>query len=72
MGGQGLFLADEHFRRKAQVVLDRLYSEASILMFASHNDELLRATCERGLVLSDGGVAFDGLIEDAISFNHSS
>jgi ABC-type polysaccharide/polyol phosphate transport system ATPase subunit len=69
---EGFGLADEHFRRKAQVVLDRLYSEASILMFASHNDELLRATCERGLVLSDGGVAFDGSIEDAISFNHSS
>jgi ABC-type polysaccharide/polyol phosphate transport system ATPase subunit len=49
-----------------------MYSEASILMFASHNDELLRATCERGLVLSDGGIAFDGSIEDAISFNHSS
>ena len=69
---EGFGLADEHFRRKAQVVLDRLYSEASILMFASHNDELLRATCERGLVLADGRVAFDGSIEDAISFNHSS
>lgn len=68
---EGFGLADERFRRKAQVVLDRMYSEASILMFASHNDELLRATCERGLVLSGGGVAFDGSIEDAISFNHS-
>ena len=69
---EGFGFADEHFRRKAQVVLDRLYSEASILVFASHNEELLRAACERGIVIANGGVTFDGSIEDAISFNYSS
>ena len=69
---EGFGLADEHFRRKAQVVLDQLYSDTSILIFASHNDDLLRVSCERGLVLSSGKVAFDGPIEDAINFNHSS
>lgn len=68
---EGFGLADEYFRRKAQLVLERLYSEVSILMFASHNDKLLRDTCKRGLVLSNGGVAFDGPIEDAVTFYHS-
>ena len=68
---EGFGLADEHFRRKAQSVLQRLYADASILVFASHNAELLRSTCERGIVLKDGKIAFDGSIADAIDFNHS-
>ena len=68
---EGFGLADEQFRRKAQSVLQRLYTDASILVFASHNAELLRSTCERGIVLKDGKIAFDGSIADAIDFNHS-
>jgi ABC-2 type transport system ATP-binding protein/lipopolysaccharide transport system ATP-binding protein len=68
---EGFGLADEHFRRKAQSVLQRLYADASILVFASHNAELLRSTCDRGIVLNDGKIAFDGSISDAINFNNS-
>ena len=68
---EGFGLADEYFRRKAQRVLERLYNDASILIFASHNTELLKETCQRGIVLRDGKIAFDGFINDAIKFNHS-
>lgn len=68
---EGFGLADEYFRRKAQSVLQNLYNNASILVFASHNTELLQSTCERGIVLREGKIAFDGPITDAISFNHS-
>ena len=68
---EGFGLADEYFQRKAQSVLQRLYLDASILIFASHNAELLRSTCQRGIVLKDGKIAFDGSIADAIEFNHS-
>jgi ABC-type polysaccharide/polyol phosphate transport system ATPase subunit len=68
---EGFGLADEYFRRKAQGVLEKLYNDASILIFASHNAELLIDTCRRGVVLKDGKIAFDGDIADAIEFNHS-
>jgi lipopolysaccharide transport system ATP-binding protein len=68
---EGFGLADEYFQRKAQVVLQQLYEAASILVFASHNAELLRATCERGIVLNNGKIVFDGPISEAIDFNHS-
>ena len=68
---EGFGLADEYFRRKAQHVLEQLYNDASILIFASHNAELLKDTCQRGIVLRDGKIAFDGTINEAIKFNHS-
>jgi ABC-type polysaccharide/polyol phosphate transport system ATPase subunit len=68
---EGFGLADEYFRRKAQGVLEKLYNDASILIFASHNAELLKDTCRRWVVLKDGKIAFDGDIADAIEFNHS-
>lgn len=68
---EGFGLADEYFQRKAQVVLQQLYEAASILVFASHNAELLRSTCERGIVLNNGKIVFDGPISEAIDFNHS-
>ena len=68
---EGFGLADEYFRRKAQRVLEQLYNDASILIFASHNAELLKDTCQRGIVLRDGKIAFDGTINEAIKFNHS-
>ena len=68
---EGFGLADEYFRRKAQRVLEQLYNDASSLIFASHNAELLKDTCQRGIVLRDGKIAFDGTINEAIKFNHS-
>ncbi len=52
-------------------MLEKLYNDASILIFASHNAELLKDTCQRGIVLRDGKIAFDGTIDDAIRFNHA-
>jgi len=68
---EGFGLADEYFRRKAQVVLEKLYTDASILIFASHNAELLRSTCSRGIILQQGAVIFDGAIDAAIELSHS-
>ena len=48
---------------KAQAVLD--LDEA----LASHNEQALRRHCTRGVVLSSGRIAFDGPIEDAISYH---
>lgn len=68
---EGFGLADEHFRRKAQGVLQKLYFDTSILIFASHNAELLKSTCERGIIIKDGKIFFDGDINQAIEINHS-
>jgi ABC-2 type transport system ATP-binding protein len=67
---EGFGLADEQFRRKAQAVLEDLYFKSSILVFASHNIDLLSKTCNRGIVLINGTVEFDGSIDDAIQFNN--
>lgn len=64
---EGFGLADEYFRKKAESVLEEIYSSASIVLFASHDAELLRAVCTRGIVLNAGKIHFDGSITDAIA-----
>jgi ABC-type polysaccharide/polyol phosphate transport system ATPase subunit len=64
---EGFGLADEYFRRKAQAVLDEIYSNASIVIFASHDAELLKTVCTRGIILSGGKIYFDGSINDAVA-----
>jgi len=52
-------------------VLEKLYFDTSILVFASHNAELLKSTCERGIIIKGGKIFFDGDINQAIEINHS-
>jgi len=66
---EGFGLADNSFRVKARTRLLELYNSADCLILASHDSSLLRSVCQRGIVLKDRDVAFDGAIDEAVMFH---
>jgi ABC-type polysaccharide/polyol phosphate transport system ATPase subunit len=68
---EGIGAADKFFQDKAEVFLEKTMEEANILVLASHSNQLLRKYCDRGIVLRNGRIGFDGKIDDAISFYES-
>jgi len=61
---------DAEFVAKAKErLLDRV-SGSKIMVLASHSQDLLRNICNRGLVLDDGQLVFDGTILDALKAYH--
>lgn len=59
---------DSNFMIKANERLSHFIDSSSILVLASHSEETLRKFCNRGIVLMNGKVSFDGDIESALSF----
>lgn len=60
---------DEKFLEKAKSRMINVMNHASILVFASHNVALVRANCNKGAVLKDGEIVFNGDVEDAIEYH---
>jgi len=56
--------------RSKRRLLDHI-DNSEILVFASHNPEMLQELCSRGLVLKQGTVVFDGDIKEALDFYES-
>lgn len=67
---EGFGHADASFQAKSQVEINRLLSEASLLVLTSHNEVLLREFCTRGILLGPNGIVYDGLIHDALDVYH--
>jgi len=65
---EGIGTADAHFREKAFARLDEFYARASIVVLVSHDLQLLKRRCTRGVVLKSGQVVFDGPIAEALTF----
>lgn len=65
---EGLGTADAYFQEKALARLKEMYQTAPIMVLASHNSDLLKQHCQRGIVIQDAHVAFDGSLDDACSF----
>lgn len=57
---------DANFMAKAKERIDSLIADADILVLASHDFSALTSICERGLVLHQGELVFDGQISEAI------
>lgn len=68
---EGIGAGDQAFHEKFAVRLESYLQEASLLVVASHNVDLLRSYCSLGMVLSRGEIVFYGEIEDAIEFYRS-
>jgi lipopolysaccharide transport system ATP-binding protein len=64
---EGLGTADINFQQKAFQRLEQMYANAPIIVIASHNLDILRQQCTRGVVMSGGHIVFDGNIESAIA-----
>ena len=66
---EGIGTADARFQEKAFSRLSNLYDTAPILVLASHDRELLKQNCSRGIVMSKGKVLFDGEIHESIALS---
>jgi len=63
---EGIGNADSHFRKCAYSRLDELCEKSSIVVMASHDKEILRRRCTCGVVVSDGEITYDGILDQAL------
>ena len=63
-----LAVGDAEFQKKAiGKMQDVSRGEGRTVLFVSHNMAAVRSLCRRGVVLEDGGMVFDGAVDDAIT-----
>jgi ABC-type polysaccharide/polyol phosphate transport system ATPase subunit len=65
---EGFGTADAHFQQKAMGRLREMYIRAPITVLASHNLEILKENCTRGVVMNKAKIVYDGNIHDACAF----
>lgn len=57
---------DRDFQQKARIRMKSLVERAGIVVIASHNEGILKSTCNKGLYLRGGNLEFFGDIADAM------
>jgi ABC-type polysaccharide/polyol phosphate transport system ATPase subunit len=62
-----LSAGDASFLAKAQQRMEKFVSSSSILVLASHSQDLLRKWCNRGLLLKQGRIESYGTIDEVIA-----
>jgi homopolymeric O-antigen transport system ATP-binding protein len=62
-----LSASDAGFLDKAQRRMEQFVDSSSILVLASHSQDLMRKWCNRGLLLQQGGIVTYGDINDVIA-----
>lgn len=64
-----LAVGDAEFQKKAiGKMQDVSRGEGRTVLFVSHNMAAVRSLCQRGIVLEDGGMVFDGKADEAVDF----
>ena len=64
-----LAVGDAEFQKKAiGKMQDVSRGEGRTVLFVSHNMAAVRSLCQRGVVLEDGGMAFDGGVNEAVDY----
>lgn len=63
-----LAVGDQEFQKKCLGKMRQVTDEGRTVLFVSHDFTAVSALCERGIVLRNGGVAFDGPALDALKF----
>lgn len=61
---------DSSFTSKASERLESLVNTASILVLASHNDQIIRTWCNRALYLKHGRVENSGDVDEVLDYYH--
>lgn len=59
---------DTEFIKKAHERMVSLLNQSSIVIMASHSDDILRQFCNKGLVLDNGAIKYNGPIDDALKY----
>ncbi|WP_409047327.1 ABC transporter ATP-binding protein [Microbacterium sp. HA-8] len=63
-----LSVGDEPFQKKCLARIRDLHSAGKTLVVVSHDLDMVSSLCERGILLRDGKVAFDGDSKEAVAF----
>ena len=63
---EGLAAGDQWFHRKARQRLDQFLDERATVVIASHDTELLKRYCSRGVILEKGKISYDGSLFRAL------
>ena len=62
---EGLGMADEKFYKKSQKRFDEYINNSSLILMASHSEDLLRRYCDKGILMKGGEIIFYGEISEA-------
>ncbi len=66
---EALSVGDEEFKKKCVAKIKTLLEVDNItLMFVTHAIGVAQSFCKRGIVMNNGKLAFDGPIEEAVSY----
>jgi ABC-type polysaccharide/polyol phosphate transport system ATPase subunit len=63
---EGLAAGDQWFHRKARQRLDQFLDERATVVIASHDIQLLKRYCSRGVILEQGKITYDGSLFRAL------
>ncbi len=63
---EGLGAGDARFAKRAAKRVEALIGRSSIMVLASHSDELIRQMCSRAILLKQGRILADGPVEEVI------
>jgi len=65
---EGFGTADAQFQKKTFERIDSILKNVPFMVLASHSETMIRSYCNRGIVLDETGIAYDGSVEGALSF----
>jgi ABC-type polysaccharide/polyol phosphate transport system ATPase subunit len=63
-----LGVGDVEFRKKAEKKAMEFMEKGETILLSTHSLNLAKTICQRGLVLDDGKLVFDGSSEDAVDY----
>jgi ABC-type polysaccharide/polyol phosphate transport system ATPase subunit len=67
---EGLATGDARFATRAEERLKHLIARSSILVLASHSDEMIKAMCNRCALLEKGHLVSIGPVEQVVDLYH--
>ena len=65
---EGLGAGDKNFYEKARRRFENFSQNSKILVFASHDDDLLEKFCNKSIVMSHGQIEFSGSVQEGLSY----
>jgi len=68
---EGLGAGDARFADRAKQRVDRLVERSSILVLASHGDSLIRAMCNKAVLMDGGRVVAFGPVDETLDLYHA-
>jgi ABC-type polysaccharide/polyol phosphate transport system ATPase subunit len=68
---EGISAGDARFALHARERMKALISRSSVMVLASHSDDLIRAMCNRAILLDRGKIVADGRVDDILAQHQS-